>query len=527
MLDTIIRGGYVIDGTGSPWYRGNLGIKDGKIAGLSYVDASQAKISIDVDGLVVSPGFIDMHSHADYDLIVDPSAKPRVLQGITTQVLGSDGISLAPVTEEWKKESRPNLPWMRTPLDWKWASYSGYLARLERQGIATNVVGNVGHVPLRLSATGMEQRPLTKEELGQVTKLACQAMDGGALGITSCLGLPPVTHAACEELIELAKVAGSYSAPFALQVRDNCGDALIQSVKELLSISENSGASVHISEIRPGGKSNRGKIKEILQIIDAARAKGHDITIETYPYISDPVRLGHLFPKSIWDGDMDTLLIMLRNSETRKKLEDSIDLARITWQSTRWLIDSQWDGIGVVKAESNKNQYLEGKLIAEIAAERGEKPARTFTGMILEEEGKISFGITPWCEEDLETFIGYHAAMFGSDGGGDIDPRSYGTFPRLLGKYVRHRKVLSLEDAVRKTTSSAAQRIGIRDRGLIGEGMWADIVIFDPQNIDERGTYANPCQYPTGIHYVFVNGQIVVDKGQHTGALAGKVLRHH
>ncbi len=529
MFDVIIKNGKVIDGAGNPWFKADVGIDRQKISAIGRLSTEKASKIIDADGLVVSPGFIDMHSHSDLVLLVNPKAESKIKQGITTEVIGNCGESAAPLNDLMKEEIRKTEPLIEeAKLQLDWSTMKDYLNRLGRQGVAVNIVPLVGHANLRVCTMGFVDRSPTKTELEEMKKRLAQAMEEGAFGISTGLIYPPGCYAKTDELVELSRVVASYGGIYASHIRDE-GEKLIESVKETIEIGEEAGLPVEISHHKARGKANWGKVKESLKMIEDVRGRGKDITCDVYPYVAASTVLSAMLPQWAYEGGTEKLVKRLTDAETRDRLsremrEESPDRASL-------LGANRWDFTQIARCKNHPD--FEGKTISEIAQMKHIDPFELVFDLLID-DASISVVRFLMCEDDVCTVLRHPVSMIGTDGWavapygvlseGKPHPRSYGSFPRVLGKYVREERILTLENAIRKMTSLPAQKLGLRDRGIIREGMRADITIFNPETITDRATYQNPHQYPDGIEYVIVNGKTAVRDRGHTGALAGRVM---
>ncbi len=537
MFDLAIKNGRIVDGTGNPWFRADIGIRKGKIAEIGRLTSSEAKKIIDAEGLVVCPGFIDMHNHSDRSLLVNPNLESAVRQGITTLVIGNCGFSLAPV-DPTKKEFMVKyfsrfLP-VGVELRIDWSTFGEYLTRLEENKAASNIATLVGHGTVRASVIGFEDRDPTPEELEKMKMLVAEAMDAGAFGLSTGLIYPPGMYSKTYELIELCKVVARYGGIYASHIRGE-GATLVEAVKEAIEIGEKSGVPVEISHHKAAGKVNWGKTKETLKLMEEARARGVDVTCDQYPYNAGMTSLATLLPPWTQVGGMEETLKRLRNPEERERIRRDIEEGVAGWENM--ISNCGWESIYISFVATKENKVLEGKNLAEIAELKGKDEFSALFDLILEEKGKAYIVIFEMDEEDIRRVMRSRLQMVGTDSWavapygvlseGKPHPRFYGTYPRILGKYVREDRVITLEDAVRKMTSFPAQKLKLKDRGLIREGSWADIVVFDPIRVKDRATYEDPHQYPEGIKYVLVNGEVVIDKGEHTGVLARKILHHY
>jgi len=535
MFDIVIKNGKMVDGTGNPWFKADLGIENEKIATVGRLDRSESGRTIEAEGLVVCPGFIDMHSHSDVSVFFNPSLDSAVRQGITTLVTGNCGMSLAPVNSSRKdllmKYLSPFLP-PGGQLRIDWNNFAEYLTRLEENKTSANIAQLVGHGTVRIAVMGLESRDPTSEELEKMKALVAEAMKAGAFGMSAGLIYPPGIYSKTDELIELCRIVARYGGIYACHIRGE-GDTLMEAVKEAINIGEETSIPVEISHHKAAGKPNWGKTKETLSLMKKARARGVDVTFDQYPYNAGMTSLSTLLPPWVHVGGIDEMLKRLRSSEERERIRKDIELGIMGWEN--FIADCGWENIYVSSVTNEENKHLEGKSLVEIAKMKKKDEFTALCDLLLEEKGKATIVLFMMDEKEIRRVMKSCLQMVGTDswalaphgilGLGKPHPRFYGTFPRILGKYVREEAALTLEDAIRKMSSFPAQRIRLEDRGLIREGMWADIVIFDPTKVIDKATYQDPHQYPEGIEYVLVNGKVIIDKGEHTGILAGKILR--
>ena len=526
MFDLVVKNGIVIDGTGNPWFKADVGIEDGHISDVGELSSSGFDEVIDARGLVVAPGFIDMHAHSDFSLLINPLAESKVRQGITTEVIGNCGSSAAPLNDFLRKQIRETSPVIEeAKLKLNWHSVGEYLKKLEKNGIALNAISLVGNGNIRALVMEYDPRRPSKSELEEMKKALAQAIEEGAFGLSSGLIYPPSCYADTKELIELCKVVANYGGIYTSHIRGE-GDTLINSVKEAIEIGRKSGAPVEISHHKASGKSNWGKVKRTLKMIDEARSMGVDVTCDVYPYVAGSTGLDAFLPVHAWAGGIEKLVERLKNRETRLQLRREME------RSSLFKPDS-WDTIMIAYCKGHIE--YEGKTIAEIAEHNRIDPFDLVFDLLIEEKAAVQIVIFSMREKDMRTVLKHPASMIGSDSSstapygvlakGKPHPRTYGTFPRVLSECVRNTKLLTLEEAIRKMTSFPAQKLRLNDRGLIRKGMWADITVFSPEKIVDKATYAKPHQYPVGIKYVIVNGKLVVADGKHTHRLPGKALR--
>lgn len=523
-FDIVIKNGRIVDGSGNPWFKADIGIKDGKIVKIGKIDDKVAEEVIDANGLIVTPGFIDMHAHDDLIFFKDLFNKPKLQQGVTTVVIGNCGISPAPINKNTLDILKAYTGILGRDVSFDWTSYGEFLDKLEALGeLGTNVAGLVGHGTIRIAVMGMEARDPTKEELEEMKKLVAQSMEEGAFGMSTGLIYPPGVYSKTEELIELSKVVAKYGGIYATHMRDEA-DHLIEAVKEAIRIGREAGVSVEISHHKAAGKANWGKIRETLKMIERAREEGIDLTADAYPYTAGSSYLAAILPPWAHEGGEEKLKERCRNPKTREEMKKFIE-ERTDWQN--FIKQAGWENI--VLAYSPTYPEFIGKNILEISKELNKNPYDVVCDIIAEDGTSAEMIIFMMDEKDVEIVISHPYVMVGTDGldtgEGNPHPRAYGTFPRVIGVYARDKKLMTIEEAVRKMASLPAQKLGLKDRGLIREGMWADIVIFDPKTIKDKATYQEPRNTPDGIEYVIVNGVISVEKGEVTGKRGGKVLR--
>jgi N-acyl-D-aspartate/D-glutamate deacylase len=528
--DVIIRGGHVIDGAGNPWIKADVGIRAGRIVRIGRLDDAPAVRVIDATGQVVTPGFIDMHTHSEYALLYDGNAQSKIRQGVTTEVVG-EVTSPGPIEGLAVETAKEQL--QRHKLDLTWNMLDGYFQRLLKTGTSVNVASYVSSCQVRNDVIGDENRPPTVDELEKMGRLVASTMEQGAFGLTNALEAT-CGYAKTDELIELAKVVSRYGGIYSTHVRGE-GDTVLDSVREAIEIGEKANVPVEIFHLKVAGKRNWGRMPEVVALINSARARGVDINANQYPYIAANHPMLPLLPPWALEGGVDKTMERLKNPQLRARMKLDIEHGLPGWNDNKVQQSGGWQGIVIGGTKTEKNASLAGKTLEELGRVRGKDPANAFFDLLLEEHGQVMCILFMMNEKDVQTALREPWVDIASDGSslstegllaaGHPHPRNYGTFPRILGHYVRDEKVLPLEDAVRRMTSLAAQRLGVKDRGMLREGYWADVVVFDPNRISDRATFANPKQYPEGIKYVLVNGRVVIDGGNHTGERPGMVLR--
>ena len=535
-FDLVIRNGKIVDGAGNPWYKGDVAIAEGKILTVGKSLRVEADVTIDATGLVVAPGFIDAHSHSDSVTLFYRQMESTVMQGITTVVAGQCGSSIAPINPDLKDELEKRwLGWLPPEVEFKitWTSFDEYLKEEEKEGLGANVAHLVGHGAVRIASMGFEAREPTPGELDKMRGHTAEAMEAGAYGLSTGLIYPPGIFAKTDEIIEVAKVAARYGGVYDSHIRGE-GKTLMKSLEEAITIGEEAEIPVQISHHKAATKSIWGKSTDSLALLEKARRRGLDVTVDQYPYKAGSTSLVTCLPPWAHEGGMERLLDRLCDPELRERMREDIEKGIPGWEN--FAGELGWENVYVTSVKSDDNKPVEGKNLNEIREMRGDPDAFTsLFDLISEEEGRVGMVIFAMDEGDVRRIMRHPLQMVGTDSGssttsgymrrGKPHPRGYGTFPRILGRYVRELGVLRLEEAVRKMTSMPAQRFGILDRGLVRPGMRADITVFDPDTVIDKATYQDPHQFPEGIEYVVVNGRVTVDDGKYTGALAGKTLR--
>ena len=522
--DVIIQNGKIIDGAGNPWYLADLGIYRDKIAAIGKLDPRLAKRVIDAGGKAIAPGFIDMLGQSEHVILVDNRAMSKISQGITTEING-EGESAAPLNDKILKELKPFFDSNNLTADW--TDYNGYFARVEKNMTAINLGSYVGAAQVREYVIGYDNREPTSQELEQMKQLVRTAMQQGAMGISSALEYTPAMYAKTQELIELAKVAAEYGGIYASHIR-NEQERIIEAILEAADIGRAAKIPVEIWHLKANERINWGKMPEIVRMIQQHRNQGIDMTADVYPYIAFQNGLSAALPGWIQEGGTDKLLERLKDpvarKQARKELDGKVKAGLMDFQSM------------VISSVSNPDlKKWEGKRLMEVASAWKKDPMETMFDFILADSARTDRVVFSMTEEDLRMAIGQPWVSFCTDASaratdgplfkGKPHPRSYGSFPRILDRYVRENKILSLEDAIRKMTSLPAQRVGLKDRGLLKPGFFADVVVFDPDSVADKATFENPHQYSEGISYVFVNGKPVWEDGKFTGNLPGRVLR--
>ena len=536
MHDLLIRNGKIIDGAGNPWYMGDVAVRRGKIIELSRNIEAEARKTINVDGLAVCPGFIDAHSHGDHNSLVYRQMENVIHQGITTVVAGQCGSSPAPLSDKSRVQAQRQVDaWLPEgyTLELTWSTFDDYLKEEEKKGLGANVAHLVGHGAIRSAGMGFEARDPTPVELETMKEMTAEAMEAGAYGLSTGLIYPPGIYAKTPEIIELAKVAARHGGVYDSHIRGE-GRTLMNALREALEIGEKAGIPVQISHHKIASKTIWGHSVESLKMFEEARGRGVDVTVDQYPYKAGSTSLMTLLPPWAHDGGNEAALDRLRNPDLRERMRREIEKGIPGWEN--FAGELGWENVYVTSVKTDANKPVEGMNMVVVKKHR--KAPDEFTvlyQLLLEEEGNAGMVIFYGDEDDVKRIMQSPLHMVGTDAGcctvegpfckGKPHPRHYGTYPKILGKYVREEKTLRLEDAIRKMTSFPAQRFGILDRGLLRPGMWADITIIDPETVVEKSTYGDPHQFPQGIEYVVVNGKLAIEKGRYTSALAGKTLR--
>jgi dihydroorotase/N-acyl-D-amino-acid deacylase len=528
-FDIVITNGHIIDGTGSPWYSGDLGIRDGKVAAIGNLSVSPRKRTIDAAGKVVAPGFIDMLGQSEYSILVDPRLPSKIYQGITTEITG-EGDSIAPLNDAILQTDHGQFDHYHITPDWR--TFRQYFARLEKQGMGINLASYVGAARVRRMVLGDDDKQPTPEQLEQMKALVRDAMKEGAVGVSTALEYAPAPYAKTEELIALAAEGGKFGGIYSTHMR-NESDSVLDAIDEALRIGREAHVPVEIWHIKVAGKNNWGRMPEVVAKINAARAAGADVAADTYAYTAWFNDFSAFIPPWAHNGGTAKLVERLKDPVTRERIRKDMLTPSSAW-------DNEWQEIpgpeaimiGVV--QNPKMLPLQGKRLSEIAKMWKKDPIDALFDFLIQDPstGVAVFGMSqpdvtlalqqPWVSIDNDSSGTSPDGLLGQE---HPHPRAYGTFPRIFRKYVREDKALSLPDAIRKMTALPAQRLRLTDRGVLKAGLWADIVIFDPSTIRDLATFDNPNQLSEGMEYVLVNGVPVIDHSKMTGALPGKVLR--
>jgi len=530
VVDVLLRGGWIIDGSGNPRYQGDVAITGDRIAGVGFLNGAAARETVDVSGLAVAPGFIDMMGQSEINVLIDNRVLSKVTQGVTTEVTGEGG-SVAPLTDQLVLDDSDAMKKWHYREDWR--DLDGYFAQLAKQGSTVNIATFVGATQVRLAVVGKENRAPTGPELAHMTALVDTLMEQGALGLWTALEYAPASYSATDEIIALAKAARRHGGIYASHMR-NEGIRIDDALNELFQIARQADIPAEVSHLKVSGRKSWGQMARILARIDSARAAGLDVTADQYPYTRAATALDASIPSWAESGGWDSLLARLRDPATRARLRDEMLNPRRA--ESFYYEAGGGPGVLITGTFQDSLRYLQGKYISQIAAARHRDPVETLFDIVLAENGHRTDAVySVMSEPDVQTAMKTWWVAVNTDFGGvapdgpfgsqSAHPRAYGTFARILGHYARDLKLFPLEFAVRKMTSLAAQRVGLVDRGLLKPGLAADVTVFDPRTVADQATFEQPHQPSVGFAYVFVNGQKVLDHGKLAAARPGRGLR--
>ena len=526
-MKKLIKGGMVVDGSGKKAFAADVLVEGERITKIGDIPAAEDMEVIDATGLVVAPGFIDTHSHSDLKILVDPGVQPKVMQGITTEVLGQDGISMAPLPVEYVSPWRKNLAGLdgdSDDIDWTYRDTAGYLKMIEKLQPGPNECYLVPHGNIRMEAMGLENRQPTPEELQKMIDITRREMENGAIGLSTGLIYMPCAYGETNEIIEMCKVVAEYDGRFVIHQRSEA-DTIVSSMEEVIRIGRESGVKIHYSHFKVCGRKNWDKIDDMIRLLEEAEKEGIDVSFDQYPYVAGSTMLGVILPPWVHDGGTNKVIERLRDPELRKKMVHDIEHGIPGWDN---FVDfAGLDQIFVTSVKTEKNQDAVGLSLTELGKLRGKDPYEATFDLLMEEENAVGMVDFYGTEEHVKLFMKRPEMNACTDGllGGKPHPRVYGSFPRILGKYVREDKALTLEEAVFKMTGKPAKTFNMTDRGELREGAYADITVFNPDTVIDKGTFTDPAQYPEGIEYVMVNGEFEVRQGKYTGTRNGAVLR--
>ena len=520
-FDLLIRGGRIVDGTGNPWYNGDVGIKAGRVAAIGRLEGRKAARIIDASGLVVAPGFIDIHNHSDYTVLEDGDAQSMVRQGVTSMILGEGG-SAAPLGgKQAGAEGRGD-----------WTDFRGYFAKLLKQGVATNIGSYVGSSQVWTYVRGHRAGPPERQELDQMRELVRQAMEQGALGVASSLSGPPGAWIDTDTLVAMCAEAARYGGIFSIHMRTE-GEGVFEAVAEAIEIGRRAKVPVDIIHLKIAEHKLWGQMPELVASIAAARARGEQVEAHVYPYRAGQNNLASIIPPWAHEGGSEALIRRLEDPALGPRLEREINqgIPGSSWYN-HYTATGGWEGMLLVSFSNPAYKQYEGQRMSEVIQALGGSGIDVLFRLLIDNGGSVPTVYFHHSEEDMRYALRQPFVSIGSDGSavkaeaarGHPHPRFYGTFPRVLGRYVREERLLSLEEAVRKMTSANAAKIGIYDRGLLKPGQRADVTVFDAGRIIDHATYEKPHQYATGVEYVMVNGTVVLDHGRHTGERPGVIL---
>jgi len=527
-LDIIIKGGMVYDGTGRPPVKADVGIKGDRLAAIGNLSRATAPIIVDAKGLAVAPGFINMLAHSETSLIRDPRSLSEIRQGVTTQIFGE--LSMGPLNDQMKQRLREQQGDVK--YDIEWTTLAEYLNYLEKRGVSQNFASFIGAATIRENVIGLEDKPPTPAQLDQMRALVRREMEAGALGITTALIYPPAFFAKTDELIELCKVAAKYKGKYTVHMRSE-GNQLIEGIQETMRIGREAGLPVEIYHLKALGKDNWPKMDQAIRMIEDARRQGLRISANMYTYTAGGTGLDASMPPWVFDGGREAAYQRLQDPATRTKIANAVRTPTNDWENL-YLAAGSPDRILLASFRTEKLKPYTGKTLAEVARLRGQDPVETIMDLVLEDRSRIGTIYFLMSEDNIRKQIRLPWVSFGSDAASiapegvflksSAHPRAYGNFARLLGKYVREEKVISLTEAVRRLSGLPATNLGLDHRGYLKPGMFADVVVFDPQTIADKATFDNPHQLAVGVKDVFVNGVQVLKDGEHTGAKPGRAL---
>jgi N-acyl-D-amino-acid deacylase len=530
--DVLITNGRIVDGTGAPWYRGDVAISGDRIAAIGTLTGATARQKVDATNFVVSPGFIDLLGQSEFNVLVDGRAASKVLQGVTTEVTG-EGSSIAPVNERMVKDGLANATYFGIKQDWR--TLADYFRRLELQSkTAINVATFVGAGGVRNYVVGKDDRPATPVELEAMKQLVAQAMQQGALGLSTSLQYVPDRFASTDEIVELAKVAARFGGVYFSHQRSESGK-IFESLDEVFAIAERANIPAEVWHLKTAYKANFGKMPEVLRRLEAARARGLDVSANQYPYTRASNGLDACLPLWVREGGLEKMLARLNDPAQRERIRKDMDDANATTWENQWYGSGGGDGVMVSTVLNPSLRKYEGMTLTEIGKTMGKDPRDAVMDLVVADKGESSVIISIMTEDDVRTALKHPLVGVGTDSGAKAEdgklseskshPRAWGSFPRILGHYVRDEHLLPLEEAIRKMTSKAAARVHLNDRGILRPGMKADITVFDPATIRDVATFENPNRYSTGVKQVFVNGRRVLADGVMTAERSGRPLR--
>lgn len=528
--EILLTNARIVDGTGAPWFRGSIAISDGRIDQIfnQQYPGIVADKQVNLDGAMACPGFIDLHSHSDLQVFADPTLEPKVRQGITTEILGQDGFSMAPMfrdggTDEWENHLTGLAG--TTDTNWTWGRVDEYLDAIDENGTSLNLGLLVGHGTVRYNVLGMDDRSPTDAELNEMSDLVADALKNGCIGFSTGLVYPPQVNASTKEVQTLAEQLAPMNRPFVAHIRSE-GQWIWEAFDEFVDIGAESDIPLHISHFKVSGRSVVGQAPRLLSLFDAARDRGVDITADKYPYAAGNTMLTSVLPPWVHAEGPEKLREYLSDPEARDRMHRDIEEWRIDgWENNA--AKTGWDNLVVTNIDEESLTHCNGETVADLAQERDDRPVDVVCDLLKEGGTGISIITHSQSEADVREMLTHEAVGIGTDGlfGGSPHPRTYGTYPRILGHYVRDENLLSAEEAIRKMTSLPARAMGLQRKGVLRPGMDADVVVFEPNVVEAKSSYARPRQSPTGISHVLVNGEFVVQNAELTNALPGSTIR--
>lgn len=536
MFDIKIINGTIIDGSGSKGYKADLGIKGEMIAAIGDLKDAESLKTIDAEGLIVSPGFIDMHTHSDLSIIYDSHNNSKIYDGVTTEVVGNCGIGVAPINPKYKQSLIDYLGTriigsLPVKLELNWETYREYLDYVNSHAPTVNVVPLVAQGAVRIAEMGFEKRKATPEEIKEMQDMVSTAMAEGGVGLSSGLIYLPGAYTDTEELTELSKAIRAQGGFYVTHIR-NEGDGVFEALEEAITIAKGADVPLQVSHLKLSGSKVKGMTERLFKRIEDAEKEGVEISFDVYPYPAGMTSLGTLMPPWAFEGGVPKLIERIKERDMRERIKEDCRKGIPGWQD--FAKDSGWDNILISTVVNDSDKYLEGKTLAQLASEENKEPYEAVFDLLIKENGRVQIVTKMMNEDDVAKIVAHEKSMFGSDGMslstegllsfGKPHPRAFGTHGRVFGKYVREMGVLTLEEAVKKSTSMPAWRLKLDRRGLLKEGYFADITVFDADKIEDKGTYTDPKQYTVGINNVIVNGKIVLEDGKHQEVFPGRVV---